>query len=633
MLKDLKIGTRLMCAFAITILLMIGLAAFAHGRVASVDRNLTTINDNNSVKQRYAINFRGSVHDRAIALRDVILASTREDGAKAADVIDALAQKYAASAGPLDAMLAPDKHPNDQEIQILASIKETEAQTMPIIQKVIQWEQAGNNDEARSLLMREAAPQFVTWLARINQFIDYQEAANQTIGKETRQETQSFGWLITIWCSVAVALGGLIAWWSINSVKPVSQMADIMERLDEGDDTIRIPAADANNELGKLAKAMMSFRTKLKAAQAASRAAENAQQEQVETIVNSLGEGLTRLADGDMTARITAALDGPFAKLMADFNDASGSLLRLISGVTQTADGIRSGSQEIAQASEDLARRTEGNAASLEETSTALVQIDTRLKATAMSSSQTVSRADQAIATVDGGRATAEDAVAAMGRVSDSAKGIDSVIEGLDKIAFQTRVLAMNAAVEAGRAGDAGRGFAVVADLVSALAMRAEEEAKRARDQLTLTQSDIVTAVQAVQKVDGALATISGDVSEVHKLLGTMANDATAQSSAVTEITAAISAMDKATQQNAAMVEETSAAARNLTAEVNALAAQAAMFKTNDSAGFRPATTKATPVVASGKRNQAMAPRQTPAKPVAALAAAEPAKLEEWAAF
>ena len=181
-----------------------------------------------------------------------------------------------------------------------------------------------------------------------------------------------------------------------------------------------------------------------------------------------------------------------------------------------------------------------------------------------------------------------------MDRVRESAKGIDEVIEGVDKIAFQTRVLAMNAAVEAGRAGEAGRGFAVVADLVSALAMRAEEEAKKARDQLTVTQTDIVTAVGAVQRVDDALASISGGVGEVHALLDGMASDNQAQSSAISQISVAVTTMDQSTQQNAAMVEETSAAARNLNTEVAALSEQAAQFRTGDDGAPRRASGSAT---------------------------------------
>jgi methyl-accepting chemotaxis protein len=228
-----------------------------------------------------------------------------------------------------------------------------------------------------------------------------------------------------------------------------------------------------------------------------------------------------------------------------------------------------------------------------------------------------VARADEAIASVRSGRATAEGAMQAMSRVSVSAKGIDSVIEGVDKIAFQTRVLAMNAAVEAGRAGDAGRGFAVVADLVSALAMRAEEEAKRARDQLTVTQAEIVTAVDAVQKVDGALADISGDVGAVHTLLASMAGDNLAQSAAITQISSAVGSMDRATQQNAAMVEQTSAAARNLAVDVAGLSAQAGQFRTGAEGAAAPAPRPrpvaaakplATPVVAPASRRAANDP-------------------------
>jgi methyl-accepting chemotaxis protein len=323
-------------------------------------------------------------------------------------------------------------------------------------------------------------------------------------------------------------------------------------------------------------------------AEAALAAERSLQTEAVAVVTRSLGKGLAALTAGDLTADIHVEYPEGYGTLRTNFNDALAGLRRLIGSVTASTVGIRDTSGQIAQASEDLARRTEGNAASLEETSAALIQVEARIKATNRTAVSTVARADQAIATVAGGRASAEHAVHAMGRVSESAKGIDSVIEGLDKIAFQTRVLAMNAAVEAGRAGDAGRGFAVVADLVSALAMRAEDEAKRARDQLTVTQDEILTAVEAVRKVDGTFLDISADVSSVHSLLEGMAADNNAQSLAIGEISAAIGVMDQATQQNAAMVEETSAAARSLTTEVTALAEEASLFQTDTDAPVKP---------------------------------------------
>jgi methyl-accepting chemotaxis protein len=276
----------------------------------------------------------------------------------------------------------------------------------------------------------------------------------------------------------------------------------------------------------------------------------------------------------------------------------------MIASVADGAQKIDGGVNEIAQASEDLARRTEGNAASLEQTSAAVMQMDARIRTSAEASRSTVLRADQAIATVSSGRGIADEAVQAMTRVADSAKGIDSVIEGLDKIAFQTRVLAMNAAVEAGRAGEAGRGFAVVADLVSALAMRAEEEAGRARDQLTATQTDIGAAVEMVQRVDGALSDISKNVDQVHDLLGSMATDNDAQALAIGEISTSVGAMDHSTQQNAAMVEQTSAAARNLAQEVGTLAELTRAFQI-EGGGSRKAGAEPTPLFSRTAPHQA----------------------------
>ncbi len=365
-------------------------------------------------------------------------------------------------------------------------------------------------------------------------------------------------------------------------VQPLLDLAGTMRALDGGDLTVTVPHADREDELGGMAQAIDAFRDKLNAAEAAKEA-------QTRLIVDTIGTSLDAMARGDLSVQVDAELTGPFAALKRSFNDAAQGLRALIGHVVTGTENIRTGANEIASASEDLARRTERNAATLEETNAAVHMVEERLKSIALSANETLSRADGAIAVVGDGRVIAEEAVQAMTRVSDSAKGIDSVIEGLDKIAFQTRVLAMNAAVEAGRAGEAGRGFAVVADLVSALAMRAEEEAGRARDQLTATQTDIVSAVEAVQRVDGALSDISGDVGQVHVLIGTMAEDNNAQSHAMSQVSEAIADMDRGTQQNAAMVEETSAAARNLTQEVDLLADSAATFTIEASHGHRPA--------------------------------------------
>ena len=380
---------------------------------------------------------------------------------------------------------------------------------------------------------------------------------------------------IAPWLGVALtcAAAALGFWYREAIATPYVSTVVRMEALAAGDLSSAILHTEYKDCVGRMTKAMFAFRDNAQA-----QLTLNAEAHEHALVVQGMTAYLRRLSQGDLTADIAEEYPAEYAGLRDHFNEAVVSLRGLVTSVKTTAESIRTGAVEIASASEDLARRTEANAASLEETSAAVSQMDQQLKATASAASNTVARAKGAIDAVVEGRTATDSAMQAMTDVADSAKGIDGVIEGLDKIAFQTRVLAMNAAVEAGRAGEAGRGFAVVADLVSALAMRAEEEAGRARDQLTATQNDILAAVDMVKKVDVALANIVGDVNEVHHLVDRIATDNQAQSTAVTQISSAISVMDEATQQNAAMVEQTSAAARGLNGEVKALTEQAAHF-------------------------------------------------------
>jgi len=431
----------------------------------------------------------------------------------------------------------------------------------------------------------------------------------------------------TLLVAAAIALVGTLGLAAFLSksqiVQPLFRLQEAMRALAGGNNAAEVAGTDRLDEVGAMAKSVLVFK-EAAVQQAAAAEAKHLSDAAQKLVVDTLQERLSKLAEGDLTASINEPFAPEYEGVKTNFNAAVLALRDLIASVMESAETISTGSAEIAQASEDLARRTEGAAASLEETSAAVTEMNQRIKNTATAATQTVDRATGAIGVVDSGRSVADEAMLAMSRVSESAKGIDTVIEGLDKIAFQTRVLAMNAAVEAGRAGEAGRGFAVVADLVSALAMRAEEEAGRARDQLTATQADVTAAAEMVKRVDAALGAIVGDVNEVHGLLETMATDNQAQATTVTQVSTAVNSIDQMTQQNAAMVEQTSAAARNLNTEVAALKARALRFNT----GGRNPQVAAQPV----RKERTAVSYQPKARSVAEVKAVA-LDSEDWASF
>ncbi|SFI99175.1 methyl-accepting chemotaxis protein [Sphingomonas sp. NFR04] len=387
---------------------------------------------------------------------------------------------------------------------------------------------------------------------------------------------------------LALIVGGQAAHFYITMyrrvLEPVGTLSALTDRLAKGE-VAAIPYQDRTDEMGRIASGLEHYR----AAAAAQSEADARKLEEQREVTEVLGNGLLALREGDLSRTIDQRFPAEYEVLRQNINEAIASLRARVQLVSESADNIRNTSSEVAHGSEDLAHRTEKSAANLAQATEALAKIEERLRATMIAADNTVKRAGEATTALRDGRGTTARAVQAMDRASGSAKNIDGVIEGLDKIAFQTRVLAMNAAVEAGRAGEAGRGFMVVADLVAALALRAEDQAKQARDMLSETQADILQAADAVHDTDTALDTISGDVEAVHNLIAAIDHDNHAQSAAVSQVSTAMKGMDLVTQQNAAMVEETSAAIRNLSSEVNALAQRAGAFRFDRTTGTRAA--------------------------------------------
>jgi len=302
-------------------------------------------------------------------------------------------------------------------------------------------------------------------------------------------------------------------------------------------------------------------------------------QEDQAIVVDGLKEGLARLADGDLGYRVQRAFPPAYVQLRDDFNNAISELEDAVAAINANVGAIRAGAGEIGQAADDLSRRTEQQAASLEETAAALDEITATVKRATEGALQADAAARAAKADAEESGEIVRDAVSAMSQIENSASQISQIIGVIDEIAFQTNLLALNAGVEAARAGEAGRGFAVVASEVRALAQRSAEAAKEIKALITASSEQVGSGVQLVGRTGDALSRMVGKVAEISQLVSEIANSSQEQSEGLVQVNRAINEMDQVTQQNAAMVEESTAASHALEQEAEMLVQGVARFR------------------------------------------------------
>lgn len=529
------------------------LAAFVGGTIFSISQvkeiaaALETVNEVNAAKQRFAINFRGSVHDRAIELRDVVHLSNPEAVERSIRAIERLTDDYARSAGPLDQMLNPDSDPLPQELEILGRIQATERATLPLIDDAIAARRANDMRRAEALLA-DARSLFVTWLGQINEFIDLQEVESQRLGGQARDTAAAFLLVMSVAGALCAGVGIAIVVAVRSTLSPLKEASQLMGRLRDGDLTMDVPRARSKDEIGSIFEIVAEFRNSAIDRQRLQRAQDE---------------------EAERARQRAAAVEAAIVALDTDLSRSLGALSETASALEGTARSLAENAASSETATSMMQDNVEKSAASAEATAASAEQLASGIE-TVNARTQDVRRAIESV-TRDATRANL-----AASDMSGKANSIQSVVELINRIAAQTNLLSLNATIEAARAGESGRGFAVVAGEVKSLA----EQTAKATDEIA---GQIHEVIEKSTEVSVAIRGITEVMDRILDLSNETASTISAQAAAANTISRSVvdtAHSTRAVRQRIATVMETvqqvDGASKFVTARAGDVTSQAA---------------------------------------------------------